>query len=289
MIFGRRLRKVVRLGSAGRRVALLKLLLVGTSGLLVLMLGACSREEANRLTWYELVSVTGERLPVVTGGKEILDGWLEVHPDQGAVWRMTTWEVSGEGDGQPMPFAGCGPLITTENVGEPDSVSFTYRFFLEIPGVVSGWSRVKMSGTLSDGLLSLRHHDEPLVFTFREGPWDHPEIVESYDLASIAGETPPTRMDGGLLLAGRLQLYSDGTWTFVRWLEEGEMRPDTTGAVPFPFAGRLEVVEEVGTETRLLFSYLDPGRKLNSMPGLLSGAAMTLVFHEDSLVFNKRR
>ena len=256
---------------------------------LAFMLGACAGEKGNDIVWHELVSVTGEPLPVVRNGKEVLDGWLEVHPDRGAVWRMTMRDVSVDGYGSPMPFAGYGPFVISENPAGPDSVSFIYRFFLEIPGVLSGWSRVKMSGTLSDGSLSFSHDDEPAVFTFQERAWDHPEIVESFDLVSVRGEALPTRMDGGLLRAGRLQLYSDGTWTFLRRLEEGQMRPDTTGALPVPFSGRLEVVEEVGNESHLLFSFLDPTGSLDSMTGLLSGAAMTLVFHEDSLVFNKSR
>jgi len=257
--------------------------------LLIYTLGACAREKGYGIVWYELVSITGDSLPVVASGGEILDGWLEIHPDQSAVWRMTRREVSVEADGRPMPFAGCGPFVTSENVGAPDSVSFTYRFFLEIPGIVSGWSRVKMSGTISDGLLSFRHDDEPLVFTFKKGPWDHPEIIESYDLASVGGEELPTRMDGGRLLEGRLQVYSDGTWTFVRQLEEGEMRPDTTGALPAPFTGRMEMVEEAGPESHLLLSFVDPRGNLDSIPGLLSGNVLTLVFDQDSLVFNKRR
>lgn len=258
------------------------------AGLLVFLLGACTREEGNRTAWYEMVAVTGELLPVVRGETEFLDGWMEVHSGTDAVWRMTLRKVSAEGDRGLLLWAGCGPLVITENEGEPDSVSFTYRSYLEIPGVVSGWSRVLQSGPRSQGLFTLRHHDEPLVFMFKEGPWDHPEIVEVYDLASVRGEALPTRMDGGRLLAGRLQLYSDGTWAFVRRLEEGEMRPDTTGALPVPFVGRLEVVEEAGAESRLLFSFHDPGGESDSMPGLLSGTVLTLVFHEDSLVFNKR-
>lgn len=249
------------------------------ASLVLLVPAACgqdhsSSEREREITWFEMISDHGMPLPAEGPDQEILSGWLEVHPEGYAVWRVTMRMPGMGGDGLPLAMAGA--FSSTPGPAGVDSVSFF---------VWDGYTH----GTLEDGILTFP--EEFVRSRFRAGKGDIPPIIDAFDLVSAedvpeeGGGDPDSwisEMDGGWL-----QIYGDGTWT---WLIEDES--DSGGRVAR--AAMVEVVSEEGGVTTVdLFLDPDPGASGPNGRAVLAGDRVELTIWGDLtaemvLVFERR-